>query len=391
MRHLFTKMSGFSNYEDDDMDLPLREGQEILLSEEAEATMIDNFLGDTGEGDEDIAVLEEEIEEEENIYDEEEEVETKRRRPIGEEDEEPSHNTETQDAIAPVAVVKKPLSKWLVYLGEQRKIVSEQNPSLSVAQLTKLVGEQYKVLSDEEHQRLDELVRVQKEKYDEYIRLHPEASTGNRKGGNNNSSSGNRRVESGTELIFPLARVKKTMKCDDEIKTVSKEALVAVTKAVELFIGTLALKSASTTALRGARTIQLNDVLHTIHNNNKFDFLQFDFPKPTSNKPSGSRTTSSAGNHRSSSSSSNFGGKKSSGGVSSSATTVQGKNSIKSFFVGGKRKSDDDEDIGVIANEESEEIPIEEQDDAKVEIADDDEGGEIPVVESLEEDRDNPV
>jgi histone H3/H4 len=330
-------MSTFNNYDydmdDDEVGQPLREGQEFLPDDEGEVTMIDNFL-DEEELEEEIAALDEENIEEDELLDgdgdggEDVEVETKRVR------QERETETAQSSSGLPVKIMKKPPSKWLVFLGEQRKIVSEEHPNLSVAQLTKMIADQYKALPTEEHERLDAIVKAEKEKYEEYLRNHPEAAgAGGRKGNSGMRGSGNV-----TELYFPLARVKKTMKYDEEVKTVSKDALVTVTKALELFVGKLALKSASTAALRGGRTIQLNDVLHTIHHtgNDQFDFLQYDFPKPISHRKStsasGARNSSAAGN--------------SSSGRKTVSSTVEGKNSIKNFFVGGKRKPDDDNDDG---------------------------------------------
>lgn len=68
-----------------------------------------------------------------------------------------------------IEVVKKPLSKWIYYLNEQRSIVSSQNPDLSIGEITKLIAQQYKGLSTDEHLHLDLILEEEKKKYKEYL------------------------------------------------------------------------------------------------------------------------------------------------------------------------------------------------------------------------------
>ena len=63
------------------------------------------------------------------------------------------------------------------------------------------------------------------------------------------------------------------------MRSLSKESVVVLTKAAELFIGFLANKVAHTAALRGTRTIRDTDVYHTIHSVDLLDFLRLDFPR----------------------------------------------------------------------------------------------------------------
>lgn len=66
-----------------------------------------------------------------------------------------------------------------------------------------------------------------------------------------------------------------------------------ITKATELFIGYLALRSAQTTAYRGAKQIKDTDVLQTIHTNEALRFLKADFPRHSAAKTSSSSSSSS--------------------------------------------------------------------------------------------------
>ena len=67
--------------------------------------------------------------------------------------------------------------------------------------------------------------------------------------------------QSSRELVdLPLARVKRIMKSDADIKLVSQEALVLVTKAAELLLQTLASESFRHTQQENRKTMQYKDL-----------------------------------------------------------------------------------------------------------------------------------
>lgn len=75
--------------------------------------------------------------------------------------------------------------------------------------------------------------------------------------------------------------MRKACKLDPEVKTINKDAAILFTKAVELFVGFLARKSAYTVSLRGARSIREQDLIQTIYMNEQLEFLRIDFPRKT--------------------------------------------------------------------------------------------------------------
>ena len=59
---------------------------------------------------------------------------------------------------------------------------------------------------------------------------------------------------------FPLGRVKNIMKMDPDVKLVSQETVFLVTRAIELFVESLAIESYSYTANAKKKTISKQDV-----------------------------------------------------------------------------------------------------------------------------------
>ncbi|XP_075985322.1 nuclear transcription factor Y subunit gamma-like isoform X1 [Anticarsia gemmatalis] len=72
---------------------------------------------------------------------------------------------------------------------------------------------------------------------------------------------------------LPLARIKKIMKLDEEVKMISAEAPVLFAKAAEIFIHELTLRAWSHTEDNKRRTLQRNDIAMAISKCDQFDFL----------------------------------------------------------------------------------------------------------------------
>lgn len=72
---------------------------------------------------------------------------------------------------------------------------------------------------------------------------------------------------------LPLARIKKIMKADEDVKMISAEAPVVFARACEMFILELTLRSWNHTEENKRRTLQKNDIAAAITGTDIFDFL----------------------------------------------------------------------------------------------------------------------
>lgn len=72
---------------------------------------------------------------------------------------------------------------------------------------------------------------------------------------------------------LPLARIKKIMKLDEDVKMISAEAPVLFAKAAEIFITELSLRAWVHTEDNKRRTLQRNDIAMAITKYDQFDFL----------------------------------------------------------------------------------------------------------------------
>lgn len=72
---------------------------------------------------------------------------------------------------------------------------------------------------------------------------------------------------------FPLARIKKIMKDDEDVKMVSAEATIVLAKACELFSQELTMRAWANAKVNKKRALQIGDIASAISKNDAFDFL----------------------------------------------------------------------------------------------------------------------
>ncbi|KAL9667121.1 hypothetical protein QQ045_001470 [Rhodiola kirilowii] len=78
---------------------------------------------------------------------------------------------------------------------------------------------------------------------------------------------------------LPLARIKKIMKADEDVRMISAEAPILFSKACELFILELTIRSWLHAEENKRRTLQKNDIAAAITRTDIFDFLVDIVPK----------------------------------------------------------------------------------------------------------------
>jgi DNA-directed RNA polymerase I subunit RPA43 len=77
-------------------------------------------------------------------------------------------------------------------------------------------------------------------------------------------------------LIYPCARVRKICKLDPDVRGLSKEALMLVTKAAEIFTAKLGTETMRVAAIQNRRKLQANDVAQVCSSREQYLFLRED-------------------------------------------------------------------------------------------------------------------
>ncbi|OQR96748.1 hypothetical protein ACHHYP_13653 [Achlya hypogyna] len=171
-------------------------------------------------------------------------------------------------------LVSKPQSAYFHFLAAKRGEVKADNPGAAIGAIQKILGTKWKELTSEEKEpyiqlALDDKERYAKEKAELLARgidIEPEKTT----------------VASEDVLSLPCARVKRIINADQDVSKVSKDALIAITKATELFIKYLAAKGYDSAMISKRKTIKDSDLIQVIHGHGALDWLRDDFPQTSS-------------------------------------------------------------------------------------------------------------
>ncbi|GLD93419.1 hypothetical protein PINS_up002011 [Pythium insidiosum] len=168
-----------------------------------------------------------------------------------------------------MAVVKKPRSAYFIFSGEKRKEITDANPGLRVGDVQKLITARWKELTPEEKEVYLDLAAKDKERYERERLENPVDDA---------PADVVAPVEVEHACLYPLGRVKRIIQSDPDVNKVSREALVAISKASELFAQYLATKSYEQTLFNNKRQVKASDVARAIHTTPVLDWLRDDFP-----------------------------------------------------------------------------------------------------------------
>ncbi len=182
----------------------------------------------------------------------------------------------------------RPPSSFIVFSTRRR---AELGPELSFKEKAQLISSEFKALTGEQKEELDAKCRADREVYEnklevliqkemENLRNDPDLFTSLNAGASAMKNANFSDLDfSSTNIALPLAKVKRAIKCNPDVKNCGKEATALIAKAAEIFTAYIGFKSASISALRGAKTIQERDFIHMLHTNDHCDFLREDFPR----------------------------------------------------------------------------------------------------------------
>lgn len=147
-----------------------------------------------------------------------------------------------------------------------------QHPGEGVATVAKALGHLWSSLTAEDKQVYQEKAA------EERARLAAELKAWEEAGGLETlpNDASKPVTKSATSLIFPVARIRKICKLDPDVKGLSKEALLLVTKAAELVVQKLGKETVKVAQVQNRRKLQSDDVSQVCAIREQFVFLRDD-------------------------------------------------------------------------------------------------------------------
>lgn len=148
----------------------------------------------------------------------------------------------------------------------------------SVAMVAKRIGELWSALSPEEKNAYYAQAKKEKEAFKKHYNalikhgISPKAIMSSI----SPTTPSNDEKKNENEMIFPVSRIRKICRLDPEVKGMSRESTILVTKSLEYFLRKMANDAWSIAKMQTKRTINAQDVLDTCYLKEPFFFLRDD-------------------------------------------------------------------------------------------------------------------
>ncbi|KAL4146374.1 High mobility group protein 20A [Phytophthora ramorum] len=179
-----------------------------------------------------------------------------------------SHDKAREEPVKKsMAPVKRPLSSYMHFCNERRRQVMDENPGVRIGQIQKVISAQWKALTPEQKEVYVQIAAKDKARYEQELLDNPQV----------NDEPSVEQKDSNA-CIYPLGRVRKMVQSDPDVGKVSRDALLAISKASELFAQFLGTKSYEQALYRNKRQLKASDVTRTIQTTASLDWLREDFP-----------------------------------------------------------------------------------------------------------------
>eukprot|EP00977_Amphora_coffeiformis_P009736 scaffold2243_cov165-Amphora_coffeaeformis.AAC.16 len=166
--------------------------------------------------------------------------------------------------------IKRARTAYFIFAEDKRPQLQKEHPGEGVAVIAKALGQLWSTLPDEEKQVYQQKAAAERTRVQEELQarqaagLIPEPAT-----------ASNAPVDPNA-LVFPLGRVRKIAKLDPEIRGLSKEGLLAITKAAECVLAKLGQESVTVANMQNRRKLLPEDVVMVCQTRSAFSFLKDD-------------------------------------------------------------------------------------------------------------------
>jgi histone H3/H4 len=155
-----------------------------------------------------------------------------------------------------------------------------------VSQVAKRMGQLWSNLTKEEKEAYQQKARKEKEVYEKHrtallkmmdSKQHDNVSSTNDDDDHHNKKNQNMQTTNDfNSMTLPVSRIRKISRLDPDVKGLSKESTLLITKSAELFLHKIANDSCSMAKLNHKRTIYTQDIVDVCSLKDVFFFLKDD-------------------------------------------------------------------------------------------------------------------
>ena len=178
------------------------------------------------------------------------------------------------DEPLPTLPLKRARTAYFIFSDDKRAEVKQQHKGEGVAVIAKALGQLWSTLEPSEKEVYEKQAAAERARVSRDTQrlkdagLWPET--------NSNAADGAAGGELGDEIVFPIGRIRKICKLDPEVKGMSKESALLITKATELFCARLGKECVTMAQMQNRRKLLCDDVVEVCSVKERFSFLKSD-------------------------------------------------------------------------------------------------------------------
>jgi len=169
-------------------------------------------------------------------------------------------NAYVQDDVNPQRLPKKARTAYFIFTDAKRQEVQQAHPGETAAVHAKILGQMWGNISSQEKRAYHVKAAEEKEILKDIQKLRGSPIP----------------VDRANKLIFPLTRIKKIVRMDPEVKGLSKDAVLLVARAAELFTKRLGADTFQIAQIQNRRKLLPSDVSDACGTGEKYSFLYED-------------------------------------------------------------------------------------------------------------------
>jgi len=188
------------------------------------------------------------------------------KRPLGDDE---------KQASVPRKPVKRARTAYFIFTDDRRPEVQKQHPGEGVAVVAKALGQLWGSLTPELKQVYQEKAASERERVAKDLEAWKKANGGEEAWAKEVAKNQAKSFDSSV-LAYPSARIRKICKLDPEVRGLSKEAVLLVTKVAELATVKLGLESVRVAQIQNRRKLLPEDVALVCRSREQFTFLKQD-------------------------------------------------------------------------------------------------------------------
>lgn len=179
-------------------------------------------------------------------------------------------NSGKQNKAPLASSLKKPRTAYFIFMGEKRPQVTTDYPSESVGSTARRIGQLWAALTPQQKEKYKIQATDERKRYNEAMSKLDSVPSGK-------ANSLKRPIDDEAAIILPLARIRKICRLDPEVRNISKEALLLITKAAEHFTQKLGKETAAMARMqKNRKTLLPGDILDVCSLKAPFYFLKDD-------------------------------------------------------------------------------------------------------------------